>query len=106
MTDLPAHLHVKQASNSAGKGVFTSEAIEAGKEIFRIDSPLVSVLDSPHLKDACSSCFIWVPANGVGQFGEDQGKSIKLRACQGCKIDRYCSKVGRASPLVIYQITT
>ncbi len=97
MTNLPSHIYPKQAPNSAGSGLFTSQAIDAGKEIFRIDRPLVSVLDSPHLKDACSNCYVWVPENGVGQFGEEKDKEVKLRACQGCKIDRYCSKVGLIS---------
>ena len=88
----PSRVQTKQAPNNAGKGLFASKAIEAGEEIFRIDRPLVSVLDSPHMKDACANCFVWVPENAVGQFGES--KAIKLRACQGCKVDKYCSTVG------------
>ena len=94
MTTLPPYIHSREAPNHAGSGLFTSTAIEAGEEVLRIDRPLVSVLDSPHLKDACSNCFVWVPENGVGQFGEEKGAKLKLRACQGCKINRYCSKVG------------
>ena len=94
MTPLPAHIYTKPASNNAGNGLFTSKGLSAGEEILRIDRPLVSVLDSPHLKDACSNCYVWVPENGVGQFGEEGGITTKLKACQGCKVDRYCSKVG------------
>ena len=94
MSFLPSNVHVKQAPNSAGNGLFVSKACGAGEEIFRIDRPLISVLDSPHLKDACSNCYVWVPESGVGQFGEEKSAKIKLRACQGCKIVRYCCKVG------------
>lgn len=87
------HVITKQAHNNAGKGLFASKAIEPGTEILRIDRPLVSVLDSPHLKDACSDCYVWVPKGGMGQFGKERGTEARLRACQGCKIVRYCSKV-------------
>lgn len=93
MDNLPSHIYIKVAPNNAGKGLFSSKAINASEEILRVERPLVSVLDSPHLKDACSNCYAWAPDNGVGQFGEEKGTEIKLRACQGCKIDRYCSKV-------------
>lgn len=95
MPAFPPHIFTKQAPNNAGNGLFSSQAIDACTEIFRIDRPLVSVLDSRHLKDACSNCYVWVPDHGMGQMGGEQGRDVKLRACQGCKISRYCTKVGR-----------
>lgn len=95
MSGIPSHVAIKQApDNGAGNGLFASQAVEPGTEILRIDQHLAAVLDSRHLKDACSNCYIWVPDNGVGQFGEEKGVGVKLRACQGCKVVRYCSKVG------------
>ena len=93
MTNQPSLVTVRKASNDAGNGLFASEPLGAGEEILRIDRPLVSVLDSPHLRDACSNCYVWVPEGAVGQFGEEKGTQVKLKACQGCKINRYCSKV-------------
>ena len=55
--------------------------------MLRIERPLVAVLNQAHLTRACEWCFIWVPE------GEGEVKT-KLRACQGCRIVRYCSKVG------------
>ena len=55
--------------------------------MLRIERPLVAVLNQKHLTRACEWCFIWVPE------GEEEAKT-KLRACQGCRIVRYCSKVG------------
>ena len=89
MATLPTHLYT-QKNPDAGTGLFVSEAIPPGVEILRVDRPLVSVLDSPHLKDACSECCLWLPENGDG--GDSQSK--RLRACQGCKITKYCCKVG------------
>ena len=101
MTDLPANLQVNNILG-VGNALFTSTAIDPGAEIFHVDRPLVSVLNQGHLKTACSNCFVWLPENGtdggaivqksVGGRGKQQVK--KLRACQGCKIVRYCSTVG------------
>lgn len=87
MANLPPHIHTQK--NGDGTGLFALEAIPPGVEILRIDRPLVSVLDSPHLKDTCSECYSWLPENG--DDGDLQRKG--LRACQGCKITKYCCKV-------------
>lgn len=89
MATVPPRLRT-QRSLDAGRGVFASDAIPPGVEILRIDRPLASVLDSPHLKDTCSECNLWLPENGASQ-------SKRLKTCQGCKITRYCCKVGSFS---------
>ncbi|KAL6720726.1 hypothetical protein ACLMJK_002651 [Lecanora helva] len=92
MSTLPSILYSRTASNNAGNGLYASESIEASIEIFRIDRPLVSVLDSPHLKDACSNCYVWAPESGLGQFKEERGKGdCQAQAWKGrhrfeCKI--------------------
>ena len=73
----------------AGTGLFASDAIPPGVEILRIDRPLVSVLDSPHLRDTCSDCSLWLPENG--HYWGPQTKRLKI--CQGCKTTRYCCTV-------------
>ena len=97
MADLPPNVYKKEIPN-AGSGLFASEAVGPGKEVFRIERPLVPVLNQNNLTTACANCFLWVPENdedavGGGNGGEEPKKQ-KLRACQGCKIVRYCSKVG------------
>ena len=55
--------------------------------MLRVKRPLVAVLNQGQLTTACEWCFVWVP-DGQGTA------TTKLRACQGCRIVRYCSKVG------------
>lgn len=89
MATLPPPIYTQKIAN-AGTGLFASEVIPPGVEILRVDRPLVSVLDTPHLKDTCSECSLWLPENGDGR----DAQSKRLKACQGCKITKYCSKVG------------
>jgi len=98
MTNLPTHLATRNVSDG-GNGLFTTQAVEPGTEVFHVDRPLVSVLNSGHLKTACSNCFLWLPDNGIDgrsvvQRETGVADAKKLRACQSCKIVRYCSKVG------------
>ncbi len=86
MTSLPSHIQQRSIS-PAGNGLSTIKAIDAGEEVLRVERPLVAVLNQGQLIWVCEWCFIWVP--------EGEGKSkTKLRACQGCRVVRYCSKVG------------
>ena len=88
MATLPSRIYTQKTSD-AGTGLFTSDAISPGVEILRIESSLVSVLDSVHLKDCCGECKLWLP-----ESGQDRGPENRtLKICQGCKIMRYCSKV-------------
>lgn len=73
-------------SEKAGLGLFTSKSIPAGDLILEIKRPLITELDSARLADTCEWCLKHVQGDG-----EDRPK---LRACTGCKIVRYCSKVG------------
>lgn len=98
MTIIPKHLAIRSVAGT-GSGLFTNLAIQPGSEILNVDRPLVSVLNSGHLKTACTNCFLWMPDNGVDGNAVVQTETgiadeKKLKACQGCKIVRYCSKVG------------
>ncbi|KAL2036883.1 hypothetical protein N7G274_010426 [Stereocaulon virgatum] len=95
MTELPPNVYRGELPD-AGSGLFASQLIEPGEEVFRVQGCLVSVLNQSQLTTACANCFLWVPENsedgvGAGALGEEP-KSKKLRACQRCKIVRYCSK--------------
>ena len=83
------HLYPQETA-AAGTGLFASEAIPPGVEILQIERPLVYVLDSPHLKDTCSECSLSLPE----KRRENAPHSKSLKACHGCKIPRYCCKVG------------
>ena len=89
MASPPPHLYPQETA-AAGTGLFASEAIPPGVEILQIERPLVYVLDSPHLKDTCSECSLSLPEKSRDHA--PHGKSLK--ACHGCKITRYCCKVG------------
>ena len=81
------HLYPQETA-AAGTGLFASEAIPPGVEILQIERPLIYVLDSPHLKDTCSECSLSLPEK------DHAPNSKSLKACHGCKITRYCCKVG------------
>ena len=89
MASPPPHLY-SQETAAAGTGLFASEAIPPGVEILQIERPLVYVLDSPHLKDTCSECSLSLPEKSR----DHAPHSKSLKACHGCKITRYCCKVG------------
>lgn len=86
---LPVQVHT-QTSPDAGTGLFASDAIPPAVEILHIRRPLVSVLDSSHLRDTCSECILCLPENGTDREPQSKG----LKTCQGCKINKYCCKVG------------
>lgn len=82
---LPKHIQLRPTVN-AGLGLFTIEALPAGHLIAQIERPLITVLDSARLTDTCEWCLRVVQG--------DDGSSASLKACTGCRIVRYCSKVG------------
>lgn len=79
------------ASNIPGKGrgLFTSQAIEAGELVFLVDRPLLCVPSNPHLDETCYHCFLWLPETRT----RSEGDMRRLQGCMGCKVVRYCSKV-------------
>ena len=88
-------------TESAGNGLFASKDIPAGDLILRVNRPLVTVSDSPHLNDTCSNCCIWVPQGQAAAVGNGKEK-VTLKACTGCKIVRYCGKVGGVEIPCVY----
>ena len=80
--------------NDAGRTLVAHEDdIAAGEEILRVLGPLAA-LDSGHLQDACSNCYLWISGNNHGSQDGDPGpQKVELKACLGCKVVKYCSKV-------------
>ena len=89
MATLPSRTYTQKTSD-AGTSLFASDAILPGVEILRVERPLVSVLDTAHLQDTCSECNLWFPESGHDQ----RPPSERLKTCLGCRVTRYCCKVG------------
>lgn len=76
----------------AGNGLFARTAVPAGEEIIRVGRPLVAALDSPQLRTTCANCFVSAYSQSQDE-GAARGEGT-LKACLGCQVVRYCSKVG------------
>ena len=73
----------RRASTRGGTGLFTTQPVAAGSLVFKIDRPLITVLDSTRLEYNCEWCLV---------SREDENE-VRLKACNGCKVSRYCDKV-------------
>lgn len=92
---LPPHI-IPRRTPSSGTGLFTSQPIDAGELVFRVERPLITVLDSARLSVSCEWCLAGGKRDGDGVDGggwEGEG-TVRPSACTGCRIVRYCSKVG------------
>lgn len=78
-----------------GVGLFASRDIGAGQLILHINELFVSVPDTPHLDKTCSTCFLWLSGDQSenGTSVEGRNNVSRLKACMGCKVTKYCSKV-------------
>lgn len=79
----------------AGSGLFVTNDVEAGSELFR-SRPLLVVCEGNDLR-ICDYCFC-NPTTTVhpdGRFYTDGEKRVMLSACTGCKNVEYCSKASR-----------
>ena len=83
-----------RSNPATGNGIFALFDLPASAPVIEDTNPFVAVLDSPTLKTACSWCFVY--AEEVSQ-----DERIKLSACTGCKIARYCGKVGSMSSVFL-----
>ena len=92
--------HTAPSPTANGVGLFASTPIQPGTLIVSIDQPLLAIPDNAFLDQTCSSCLCWVPdptttGQSVQQWltsGYEEPKSLKT--CTGCKVVRYCDKVG------------
>ncbi|KDB20383.1 hypothetical protein H109_07659 [Trichophyton interdigitale MR816] len=79
---------VPRPAGDAGRGLFATSTIKMGKEVFSMPATFSTVLSTERLNDVCSNCFANLP------FGVNVMASVdmKLRACSGCKVVKYCDK--------------
>lgn len=73
----------RRASTGRGTGTFTTLPIAAGSLVFKNDRPLITVLDSARLEYHCEWCLV----------SKEDENEVRLKACNGCKVSRYCEKV-------------
>ena len=74
----------------AGVTLYAAKDLPASAVVLEDLNPFVAVLDTPMLTRACSWCFVFLE-----EAPADEG--VKLGNCSGCKIPRYCGKVGSSS---------
>ena len=76
----------------AGRGLFIFDDLPAGREIFRIENPIVYATDHDY---ACDFCFLNAESaiHVSGQFMTEKDKLPSLARCSGCEWVSYCSKV-------------
>ncbi|EFE38244.1 SET and MYND domain protein, putative [Trichophyton verrucosum HKI 0517] len=79
---------VPRPAGDAGRGLFATSTIKMGKDVFSMPATFSTVLSTERLKDACSNCFANLP------FGVNVMASVdmKLWACSGCKVVKYCDR--------------
>mgnify|MGYP001387991430 CR=1 FL=1 len=85
-------LMIKSSLISMGSGLFTTQDIEEGQEIYR-SIPFMTAVDyDRNLDNLCYHCLKeteYVPGANLGMFQEQ-----KCKACSGCRAIKFCSKVG------------
>lgn len=72
-----------KASKVAGEGVFVLKGVGTGKTLLVLERPQHAALDNPKVPEVCSNCFAW----------SEETPGLEVKACVGCHVLRYCSKV-------------
>lgn len=90
-----------------GKGLFTTKSMKPGDAVLELSQPLAGAVYINHLLDTCAECFVWTEDATRPSSTNDAADPVALtvagemavegknavRACTGCKVLRYCSKV-------------
>jgi hypothetical protein len=78
----------------AGTGLFVAKDTEAGEEISRSE-PLVKCVDDGKQSVVCDTCYKNHDStvNPVGRFRTLEDPNPIMKACSGCKVCYYCSRV-------------
>ena len=83
---MPPQAFEERKDTPAGSGLFATKELKPGSLIFQDREPFVAVIDSPFLTKACAWCFTYIE-----EISPDD--NVKINACTGCQILRYCGKV-------------
>ena len=84
-------VHEVRTTPTTGNSLFARQDLASSAVVIQDDDPFVAVLDSPMLTVACSWCFFYAEEAAADE-------QVKLSACTGCKITRYCGKVRGLNP--------
>ena len=71
----------------AGRTLSVNKDFAKGEEILKVERP-IAALDSKIVPHCCANCFLWDAAH----YGLVDNP-LDLKACLGCKVVKYCSKV-------------
>jgi hypothetical protein len=86
----------------AGAGLFVTRDVDVDEEIFR-SRPMVNCVDNKMQKLVCDNCYTY-EASFVyrNEYFHATGDSKpEMKACSGCKVCYYCSKVSINSAILI-----
>jgi hypothetical protein len=86
----------------AGVGLFTTQDIEDGEEIFKSE-PLVNCVQDGMQKLVCDNCYTCSESrlHPTGRFLTADDPKPTMNACSGCKVCYYCSRVS-TSPRPVF----
>ena len=78
----------------AGNGLFVTKDVNCGEEIFRSD-PLVNCVGDGMHNLVCDHCYAYQESmiHPSGRFRSAEDAALEMKACGGCKVCYYCSKV-------------
>ncbi len=82
-----APLQIRQSTISTGSGLFAAAEIEAGRHIYNV-YPMMKALDAGN-DSFCHYCF----EDTQEVLGGTPKAKTTTKACTGCKVARFCSKV-------------
>ena len=79
----------------AGAGLFVTSEVDFGEEIFR-SCPVVNYVQEGMHELVCDYCYAYSKSNihSSGRFVTPEDPELEsIKACSGCKVCYYCSKV-------------
>jgi hypothetical protein len=78
----------------AGSGLSVTEDVDSGQELFR-SVPVINCIRDGYQNLVCDYCYLYKNSklSSVGRFRTAGDRTPDIKACQGCKVCYYCSKV-------------
>lgn len=78
----------------AGAGLFTTKDVDYGEEIFR-SGPVINCVEDGKQNIVCDNCYAYRESKVhlSGRFRAAEDPKLEMKACNGCKVCYYCSKV-------------
>lgn len=83
-------LFEERKTSNGGRGYFAVQDLLPGDEALQVNEPLAYALNTKDLVVSCESCLI---TRSDESREKERGKGLELKACTGCRVVKYCSKV-------------